>query len=166
MKFYATVGGEEVPAERTADGVRVGERTIAFDAEVFGPGEAHLALEGRGVHVAATRTPGGWRIWLGGREILVSLEGERARTIRELTGGDGAVASTDLRAPMPGLVVKVLVESGQSVDAGDGLVVVEAMKMENELRAAGPGVIASVAVSAGDTVERDEVLVRFEEPAV
>ena len=89
------------------------------------------------------------------------LANERARAIRELTGHDGQSGTSDLRAPMPGLVVKVLVEDGQEVQAGDGLVIVEAMKMENELRAEGDGVVASVRVQPGDTVDRDELLIEF-----
>jgi pyruvate carboxylase subunit B len=63
---------------------------------------------------------------------------------------------------MPGLVVRVLVEAGQMVVAGGGLVVLEAMKMENELRAAGPGIVRAVHVRAGGTVEKGQMLVELE----
>jgi pyruvate carboxylase subunit B len=63
---------------------------------------------------------------------------------------------------MPGLVVRVLVEAGQQVTQGAGLVVLEAMKMENELRAAAPGCVAAVRVRPGDTVEKGQSLIELE----
>lgn len=73
-----------------------------------------------------------------------------------------AAASKELRAPMPGKVVDILVKPGQSVAEGDPLVVLEAMKMENVLRSAGDGVVAEIAVQSGQAVEKDAVLVALE----
>lgn len=70
-----------------------------------------------------------------------------------------------LATQMPGVVVRVLVSVGDAVTKGDVLLVVEAMKMENEFRAPMDGVVAEVAVSAGQTVDTGELLVRIEEPA-
>jgi len=64
-----------------------------------------------------------------------------------------------VKAPMPGLVVRVEVSAGQVVEVGESLVVVEAMKMENELRAAHQGVVEAVHVKAGDRVEKGTPLV-------
>ncbi|MBL0340735.1 MAG: biotin/lipoyl-binding protein [Bacteroidetes bacterium] len=68
---------------------------------------------------------------------------------------------TDLKAPMPGLVVEVVVEEGQQVKMGDKMIVLEAMKMENILKAPGDAVIKKVNVSKGNTVEKNEVLILF-----
>jgi len=65
---------------------------------------------------------------------------------------------------MPGLVIKVEVQEGDAVVGGQGLVIVEAMKMENELKAEGEGRVARVLVAPGQTVEKDQVLVEFESP--
>jgi pyruvate carboxylase subunit B len=65
---------------------------------------------------------------------------------------------------MPGMVVRVEVEVGQRVDAGAGLVVVEAMKMENEIRASRPGVVAEVHVGVGQPVEKGAPLVTIDAP--
>jgi biotin carboxyl carrier protein len=62
---------------------------------------------------------------------------------------------------MPGLVVRVLVEAGQEVEAGTGLVVLEAMKMENELKAPAGGTVSTVRSQAGEAVEKGQVLVEF-----
>jgi pyruvate carboxylase subunit B len=87
------------------------------------------------------------------------------RTIRDLTAAS-AVASgpAPLVAPMPGLVVRVNVVVGDLVVAGQGLVVVEAMKMENELRAAAPGVVVALRAVAGTAVEKGAVLVELGPP--
>ena len=165
MRYFATIGADAVPVERTAEGVVIDGSTVEFEAEVIGEGDAHFRLPGRSARVRAEPTPAGWRIRIGSSEWTVRLESERARAIRELTGQEASVDTSDLSAPMPGLIVKVLIEEGQSVEAGDGLIVVEAMKMENELRAVGPGVVTRVEVAPGDTVERGQILIRFEASA-
>ncbi len=63
---------------------------------------------------------------------------------------------------MPGLVVKVEVEPGQKINKGDGLLIVEAMKMENEIKAQSPGVIKEIKVKPGQPVEKNQILVVFE----
>lgn len=74
--------------------------------------------------------------------------------------GGGKVS--ELKAPMPGLVIDVMVEPGQEVQEDDALLILEAMKMENVLKSPGEGVVQSVEVSKGDAVEKNELLIRFE----
>jgi pyruvate carboxylase subunit B len=106
--------------------------------------------------------PGSWLVQNAGERYEVEVVDERTAHIRSLVGA--AAASTGpkaLKAPMPGLVVRVVVEPGQQVSAGASLVVLEAMKMENDLKAAGAAVIDQVLVGAGQTVEKGTVLVTF-----
>jgi len=163
VRYFVTVDGASVLAELVPEGMRIADRVVAFEVEPLGPAEAHFRFDALGAHVTARRIDGGWAIRMAGVEHEVLLEGERARAIREIAGASAPPPRMDLKAPMPGLVVKILVEPGQEVRSGDGLIVVEAMKMENELRAEGPGVVTSVEVAPGQAVERDEVLVRFAE---
>mgnify|MGYP002396478750 CR=1 FL=1 len=67
----------------------------------------------------------------------------------------------DVKAPMPGLILKVEVEDGQEVTKGDTLMILEAMKMENVIKATGEGTVLSVKVNEGDTVEKNQVLIQF-----
>jgi len=99
----------------------------------------------------------------GGR-IPVELLDERCAARMALSafsprGGDGGHA---IRAPMPGKIVKTLVAEGDKVTAGQGIIVIEAMKMENELRAAIDGTIKKIRTAEGDNVESGEELVLIE----
>ncbi|MBK7852643.1 MAG: biotin/lipoyl-binding protein [Bacteroidetes bacterium] len=67
----------------------------------------------------------------------------------------------DMKAPMPGLVLNVLVESGQTIKKGDAIVVLEAMKMENILKSPADGIVKKVHVTKGDKVEKNQVMVNF-----
>ena len=88
---------------------------------------------------------------------------ERTRTIRDLTAAAaGPAGPAPLVAPMPGLIVRVNVAPGDVVHAGQGLVVMEAMKMENELRAAAAGTVRAVHAAPGSAVNKGAVLVELD----
>jgi biotin carboxyl carrier protein len=98
---------------------------------------------------------------INGRAVRVSFL-DQARRSGMGAGASAASGPTDVIAPMPGRIVKVLVKAGDRVARGQGLVVVEAMKMENELRAPREGTVAAVRVSEGMSVEASAVLVVVE----
>lgn len=68
----------------------------------------------------------------------------------------------DIKAPMPGLVLDILVEAGQAVNKGDALIILEAMKMENVLKSAGEGVVKSVEIEKGNAVEKGQLMITME----
>ncbi len=70
-------------------------------------------------------------------------------------------AIADVKAPMPGLILDILVEPGQTIQKGDQLMILEAMKMENVLKAQGEGTISGIEVTKGDSVEKNQVLIKF-----
>ncbi len=163
MRYFVDVEGRSFAVERTETGVRIDDREVPVEERWLGPREVHLLLGTRSHHVYATRIADGWRLGVEGRSIDVRIEDARRRAIRELAGGAAAaVRDRELRAPMPGLVIRVLVEPGQKVAAGQSLVVVEAMKMENELRAEGEGIVGRVCVEEGQAVDRNDPLIVFE----
>lgn len=103
---------------------------------------------------------GSWRMGVGTRQFDLSVLSP-AEAVEEM-GGERESGPSRLVAPIPGKVVAVKVVPGDEVAAGQALVVLEAMKMENELAAEQPGRIAAVHVADGDTVESGELLVEIE----
>ena len=106
------------------------------------------------------RENGAVGVEIGGRVYDVLVEKKKLR--EPLSSGDGekkAPGAISIRAPMPGRIVRVLVAVGDRVTARQGVVVVEAMKMENELRAPGDGIVKEVAAKPGAVVESGAVLV-------
>jgi pyruvate carboxylase subunit B len=106
---------------------------------------------------------GRYRMWLDGHRYDAEALDSRARAIRDM---QAAVAKPSgpapLRAPMPGLIVQLRVKVGDTVTAGAGLVVMEAMKMENELRTVAAGKVRAVHVTVGSAVEKGALLVELD----
>lgn len=106
---------------------------------------------------------GRYTLWIDGYGFEAEALDERTRAIRDLSAASaGPSGPAPILAPMPGLIVRVSVKAGDRVEAGQGLVVMEAMKMENELRATAPGTVKSVEVSAGTAVEKGALLVALD----
>ena len=163
MKYYVRLGARTVEVELLGGSVRVdGEVFEAHLAGVPGTPLHHLLLGGDSWTLAAQALEGmgQWALGVVGERVEVEAVDERTRAIRALTGKKGGGGSGGVvRAPMPGLVVRVTVAEGERVAAGAGLVVVEAMKMENALKAAHAGVVRKVHVAPGAVVEKGAALV-------
>lgn len=165
MRFFVHIGGERMEVEVAEGSASVDGEPVDVDlpSDPGSPVRAVLA-SGRSLRLLATRSGRGvWEFGLGGvsyrAEVLDPAE-EAVRAARKVAGVGSGPAP--LRAPMPGLVVRVEVAEGDEVEVGQGLVIVEAMKMENELRAEAPGRVSAVRASEGTAVEKDEVLLEFE----
>jgi biotin carboxyl carrier protein len=160
MRLDATVDGRTVRVEVrheddgyavTLDGTRLG-----VDLAEAGEHFVSLLVGGFSYEVGLEKRSDGYRVHLADDTVTVSLaEGARdgARPVRRARG------PARLTAPMPGRVVRVLAEEGREVGPGEGLVVIEAMKMENELKAPRKGRVHEVAVREGQAVEAGALLV-------
>ena len=166
MKYFVSVGGKEIVVELDGERVTVDGRAVASAHLTTLPGTPirHLVMDGASHMLAAEPTGRGmWAVGHRGERFEVEVVDERTRHIRSLTGGgQKAHGPSVLKAPMPGLVVRVAVEEGMRVEAGSPVVVLEAMKMENELRAPAAAVVKGITVKAGQAVEKGQVLVEFE----
>jgi glutaconyl-CoA/methylmalonyl-CoA decarboxylase subunit gamma len=138
--------------------VKVDDRPVQVDVAQVG---SHLSVrvDGQVVDLTTEGAPPELGAVANGHRSFVRVESERMRAADRAkkaspTGGDRVIKS-----PMPGRVVKVLVAKGDSVSAGQGLVVLEAMKMENEVRTRAAGTVAEVHVTAGAAVEGNAKLV-------
>ena|SRR5712691_5440328 len=103
-----------------------------------------------------------YEIYLGGQRFEVSVEDERTMLLAGLTKTGAGSSASSVQAPMPGLVIGVPVEQGAEVSQGQTVIVLEAMKMENDLAAPISGIVKEVRVSQGQTVDQGEVLVVIE----
>lgn len=166
MKYIVDLGTERVDV--VLDGGRVtvdGADADARVAEVPGT-PVRLVTIGDTVHrVIARRTGarGSYTLWVDGWRYDAEALDERRRAIADLDAAGGqASGPAPLTAPMPGLIVRVAVSIGDPVAAGQSLVVMEAMKMENELRAPAGGTVVRIHAVVGSAVERGMVLVELE----
>jgi biotin carboxyl carrier protein len=164
VKYIVNVAGREIEVEVDGDLVTVeGSTRSASLRSVPGTMTRQLLIEGHPTTlIMRSAGRGQWSLESGGDRWDVEVVDERTRHIRSLTAGaERQRGPVILRAPMPGLVMRVLVEPGQEVVVGAGLVVLEAMKMENELKAPAAGTVGAVRAQAGQAVEKGQVLVEF-----
>ena len=166
MKYVVSVGDTDVEVLLDGDVVSVdGLSAIAHVSDVEGT-PVRMVVIGDEVHRVVARrgaTRGRYTLWLDGFRYEVEALDERTRTIRELSGaGKAASGPAPLIAPMPGMIVRVAVQVGDTVEPGQGLVVMEAMKMENELRATSAGTVRAVLAQPGTAVEKGAVLLELE----
>ena len=161
MQWDLTVNGQRyrIALERR-DGrwlCRINHEPVDADVVEIGPGNYSVLLGGRcfDAHVDPS-TPETLQVIVGSTRVEVVFEGTRRSGRRP---GAAAAGRQPVTAPMPGKVVRVLVEPGTTVETGQGLVVLEAMKMQNELRAPRPGRVEQVLVRPGQAVNAGEVLV-------
>ena len=170
MKYIVDVGGKRVEVERVGETVRVdgGPAQRAQLTTVDGSPMLLLRL-GDSPHQVyrvtahAGEARGCYTLGIDGRRFTVEALDERTRAIRDLSAArEGPSGPRPLVAPMPGLIVKVHVVAGDRVEAGQGAVAMEAMKMENELRVPAAGTVKAVHAKVGEAVEKGAMLVEFE----
>lgn len=166
MKLTAVVDGTAVVLElheATSNGSARAEIDGAFyDVEVqqVEPGIYWLRWKGRSVEISVSPERGNYVASIGKSRLPIEIIDSRAALRRALHHGhDGLV---EIRAPMPGKVIRVLVAEGQEVQANQGIVVVEAMKMQNEIKSPKGGVVKKMAVAEGITVSSGDLLATVE----
>jgi pyruvate carboxylase subunit B len=167
MKYHVTVRSRTYVIEVDGGSVTIdAERFESHWAAIPGTPLIHLLLGNQSWTVACQQLEGSrWALGAVGERLEVEVQDDRSKQIEALTGqGRKPAVGGIIKAPMPGLVVRVDVSKGEVVEVGRGVVVVEAMKMENELRAQIHGIVEHVHVKAGDRVEKGTPLVTLAQP--
>lgn len=165
MRYFVSVRGRQVTVDVDGDRVTVDGTACRASLQLLPDTVLRLlTVDGRPrVLGVESLGRGVWALASAGERCEVEVVDERTRHIRSLAAApDRAAAGGLLKAPMPGLVVRLEVEPGQTVAPGAGVIVLEAMKMENELRSPAGGRVKSVLVRPGQAVEKGQVLVEFE----
>lgn len=166
MKFEVNLtsasGTKERVVELEGDGqnrrILLDGQPMAADALVVAPNTISILLDGHSyeVHVAAS-ADGSLKLQSGAHEFSAAIQDTRAWRGRK-HGAVEAVGRQQILAPMAGKVIRLLVTAGEAVEAGQGLVVVEAMKMQNEIRSPKGGKVERLLVREGQNVTSGEVL--------
>ena len=166
MKYIVDLNGERREVEVDGESVQIGGHTVLARLEEIEGTPVRLITIGSQVHRVVVRrgaTKGAYTLWVDGFRFDGEALDERTRAIRDITAeSKKSSGPASLTAPMPGLIVRVNAAVGDTVHAGQGLVVMEAMKMENELRASAGGTVKNVLVEPGKAVEKGAILIEFE----
>ncbi len=163
MRYEVMIGGTRRIVEFSAQSKEnsriafsVDGRSVEADAITISRGVYSVLLRGRSLEVTAEETSNGVLVRVNGREFQVEIADPRSWR-RKRGAGVELEGRQQLTAPMPGKIVRVLVEVGQQVSAGQGLLVIEAMKMQNEIRSPKSGAVEKLA-REGQTVNAGEIL--------
>lgn len=162
--YFGSVGGKEYRILPKDDG------TFLIDGEdkgiglsSLGNGRYSVLVKGRSFSISVSGSDQDRSFLVNGKLVTVVVESERSRMLRKLNAGSGDErGALEIRAPMPALVSSVPVNVGDAVKAGQGLIILEAMKMENEIKAHRNGIVEKVLVSKGKSVEKGELLLVLE----
>lgn len=165
MRYFVTVGVRTFEVEINAGRVTVdGKEVDASLVQVPGTPVRRLAFNDESHRVVADsgEAKGVWDLHVDGFRIEAEVVDERTRAIRAMTAKSNAsTGPKPVRAPMPGMIVRVEVQPGDKVKAGQGVVIIEAMKMENELKAEAGGTVTKVHAIKGSAVDKGTVLIEF-----
>lgn len=167
MVYFARSGGRDhrLDVRQGADGLRVrlDDREFHVDFLQVDAGLYSLLIGGRSYEIDLLEVDEALMVLVDGQPFRVEIQEERERRLRAAAGkGEVKAGKWVVTAPMPGKVVRLLVRPGDAVQPGDGIIVVEAMKMENELKAPAAGTVKEIRVEEGRAVGGGDVLVVIE----
>jgi biotin carboxyl carrier protein len=163
VQLWSSTSGEKtcvIELEREAAGWRVtlDGQPMTVDAVEITPNTLSILLDGQSIEITVTPSPGDkLNLQTGSQEFFAEVIDPRAWSGRR-HGNVEAEGRQQIVAPMPGKVVRLLVQAGEHVEAGQGLLVVEAMKMQNEIRSPKNGTVERVFAREGQPVNAGEVL--------
>ena len=165
MKYVVTHDGAElevtvVPRGDDRFDVTVGGRQCVADLRGAGGRSLFsLLLDQEAYELSITQTGDVHRVGVHGHDLSLTVESEQQRNARLVDSASGSAGPHTVNSVMPGRVVTLLVREGEAVEAGTPLLILEAMKMENEIRSQAAGVVTAVLVEEGATVVNGDPLV-------
>ena len=132
-----------------------------IDVHLLQPGVLSLVIDGRSFRCILDEGPTERAVLLDGKRFVYALDDPRSLRSRRGAAAD-ANGPRPIKAPMPGRVVRILAAAGDAVEAQQGILVIEAMKMQNEMKSPKAGTVARISVVVGDTVQAGQVLAVIE----
>ncbi|MBB2149997.1 biotin/lipoyl-containing protein [Pedobacter gandavensis] len=149
----------------SAQALKVNGQALGIDAKALSGSTQHIIYQNKSYTVEVVeREEGGKQVTIkvNGNLYQVNIEDQYDELLKQL-GMDNAAAQKvqEIKAPMPGLVLQLVVCEGQEVAKGDSLLVLEAMKMENIIKSPAAGIVKRIMVQKGDKVEKNGILIQF-----
>lgn len=146
--------------------VRIGKENaqeLDVDFKTVGKGSVHSMLVGNdSFRVIIDKKMNIHRVYTRGHRFEYNVEDERTFLMRSLIGQTQAKAGGEVKAPIPGLVTRIILHEGDAVTQGQGVMILEAMKMENEIKSPSEGKIKKLNVKPGNNVEKGQILFSIE----
>lgn len=167
MKYVVTISEKEyeIAIRDNGDDLAIAVDGRDLSTSVISGDNRHqflMLLDKKSYDTEVFKSNGNLSVFLHGREFDCVVEDQRLVAIRKAAGIKLDTGKKELHAPMPGLVMRVLKSVGDNVRKGDALIVVEAMKMENELKAPTDGTIREIHAVVGRPVDKGAVLITFD----
>ena len=161
MKYISTVNDIEYLIEIIDERhISVNGKVLTVDFNsVSGQPVYSLLVDGKSFESYVYPGEEKWEVLLMGRQFPVTVEDERDKRLRAAAGSSvSETGEYHLKAPMPGMVVSILVEEGQKIEKGQVLLILESMKMQNELKSPRDGTVGRIRVKPGESVEQRQTL--------
>ena len=158
MKYVTIINNEQFEVEIDKDGkIKVNGEAREVDFLQLSPSLYSVIMDNNSLQVVIDQEQNNYSVMISGKLYEGQVLDERALMMAQRKGGLGGT-SGEINSPMPGLVVKVVVEVGQRVEAGQTVVILESMKMQNELKSPIAGTVETVKVDAGQSVDKNALL--------
>lgn len=161
MKYITTVSGREIVIEIDRSGeVRIDGESVQADLQPSIDPTLYSLLLGQNSHELRVEPgEGGYHVRIDGISYQVVVEDERTRRLTGVKAAGSSSRDSLIKAPMPGVAIDVAVKEGDTVTAGQTLVVIESMKMHNEFKSPRDGTIGAVRVAPGEKVNQGQILI-------
>ena len=147
-----------------ADRLVLNDSNLDYDIIILPNGDYHMTLDNKSYTIKVldkNTSTGNLTVLINGRTISTTLQNKLAKLLKSMGMESGKRKLKELKAPMPGLVLNVLIQVGDEVTEGQELIILEAMKMENAIKSPQDGIIQSIAVQNQDKVEKNQILIGF-----
>ncbi|MBL7859208.1 MAG: acetyl-CoA carboxylase biotin carboxyl carrier protein subunit [Cyclobacteriaceae bacterium] len=163
--YQASIHNKLFEIESDDNGIQINGQPLPWDMITVADGYFHIILDKKGYRAEIVKADVETKTFvfkINGRNYSVHLKDKFDLLLEKMGLHSGVSAKVNnIKAPMPGLIIDMKVKSGDMVKAGDPLLILEAMKMENIIKSPGEGMVKSVKAKKGDSVEKNQIIIEF-----
>jgi biotin carboxyl carrier protein len=163
--YKASINGKKFDIRSNDEGLMVNGEPFSWDFVKLSAGYFHILYKNKSYRAEAVKSDAATKSFtfkINGRHYSVDLKDKFDVLLEQMGMNNNAAGKINhVKAPMPGLIINLKIKVGDHVKAGDPLLILEAMKMENILKSPGEGTVKNVKIKKGDSVEKGQVLIEF-----